>query len=185
MKNVVFTVIIFSLCTLPAAAGDIKGKVGGKAGNTMVVWVEGVKRFQVPRNRPTISQSGTRFSPSVLVVVAGQTVDMPNDDNVAHNVFSYSPVKPFNLGIYPKGELRSVTFTRTGVVDLFCSIHRHMNAKIVVVPNPYFSQTTGGGAYSIASVPPGKYVVKIWGQGLGILSKEVVVPARGEVTLDF
>jgi plastocyanin len=185
MKNWVFALLILSLFATRAAAGDIKGKVGGKPGSAVVIWVEGVKKFQVPRNRPSISQSGTRFTPTVLVVVAGQTVDMPNDDNVAHNVFSYSPTKQFNLGIYPKGDMRSVTFPRTGVVDLFCSIHRHMNAKIVVVPNPFFSQTTGGSSYRIESVPPGKYVVKMWGPAMGVVSKEVIIPARGDVYLDF
>jgi hypothetical protein len=90
-----------------------------------------------------------------------------------------------HLGIYPKGESRTVTFTKPGVVDLFCSIHRRMNAKLIVVPNPYFNQADGSGSYRIASVPAGKYVVKMWSEGMGEQSKIVNVPAKGEVTLDF
>src|SRR4051794_162771 len=105
MKKVGFVLgVVLLLCVSHALGGDIKGKAGGKPGAAIVVWVEGVRRFQAPHNRPTISQVGTKFSPAVLVVVVGQTVEMPNDDNVAHNIFSYSPAKQFNLGIYPKGE---------------------------------------------------------------------------------
>jgi plastocyanin len=177
--------VILFLCVSHALGGDIKGNAGGKPGAAVVVWVEGVKRFQIPHNRPSISQIGTRFSPAILVIVAGQTVEMPNDDNVAHNIFSYSPAKQFNLGIYPKGESRTVTFTKPGVVDLFCSIHRRMNAKLIIVPNPFFNQADGGGSYRITSVPAGKYVVKMWSEGMGEQSKTVNVPAKGEVTLDF
>lgn len=186
MKKVgFFPVVVLFLCVSHTLGGDIKGKVIGKPGAAVVVWVEGVRKFQMPHNRPSISQAGTRFSPALLVVVAGQTVEMPNDDNVAHNIFSYSPAKQFNLGIYPKGESRTVTFTKPGVVDLFCSIHRRMNGKLIIVPNPYFTQTAGGDSYRIASVPAGRYVVKLWTEGMGELSKVVTVPARGEVTLDF
>ena len=186
MKKVGFVLgVVLFLCVSQALAGDIKGKASGKPGAVVVVWVEGIRRFQVPHNRPSISQIGTKFSPGLLVVVAGQTVEMPNDDNVAHNIFSYSPAKQFNLGIYPKGESRTVTFTKPGVVDLFCSIHRRMNGKLIIVPNPYFAQTAGGDSYRIAAVPAGRYVVKLWTEGMGELSKVVTVPARGEVTLDF
>src|SRR6185503_17140747 len=186
MKKVGFIpgVILF-LCISHTFGGDIKGKATGKPGAAVVVWVEGVRRFQVPHNRPSISQAGTRFSPALLVVVAGQTVEMPNDDKVAHNIFSYSPAKQFNLGIYPKGESRTVTFTKPGVVDMFCSIHRHMSGKLIIVPNTYFSQARGGDSYRISSVPAGRYVVKMWAEGIGEQSKVVNVPAKGEVTLDF
>src|SRR5262249_39814956 len=120
-------IVLFALMTIglsQASAGDIKGKVDGKAGSTVVVWVEGIRKPAVVKKRAAISQTGMRFSPSLLVVVAGQTVEMPNDDNVAHNVFSYSPAKKFNLGLYPKGESKTVTFDQPGLVDLFCSIHR-------------------------------------------------------------
>ena len=186
MKKLGFVLgVVLFLFASNTLAGDIKGKAGGKPGGAVVVWVEGIRRFQVPPNRPSISQAGTKFMPAVLVVVAGQTVEMPNDDNVAHNIFSYSPAKKFNLGIYPKGESRAVTFTKPGVIDLFCSIHRRMNGKLIVVPNPYFDQARGGDSYRIASVPAGRYIVKIWAEGMAEQSRIVNVPAKGEVTLDF
>src|SRR5215510_14092004 len=129
--------LLLSLGVSQAIAGNIKGKVTGQVG-AVVVWVEGVQGSEVPANKPSISQRGMRFFPSLLVVVVGQTVQMPNDDNVAHNVFSFSPTKKFNLGIYPKGEIKEVKFEQSGMVDLFCSIHKQMKGKILVVPNRFY-----------------------------------------------
>jgi hypothetical protein len=126
-----------------------------------------------------------RFFPSLLVVVSGQTVQMPNDDNVAHNVFSFSPSKKFNLGIYPKGEHKEVTFEQAGVVDIFCSIHQQMKGRILVVPNPFYSRTRGDGNYLIASVPAGKYTLRMWSENGALEAKEVVVPEKGDVAVDF
>ena len=150
-----------SLWSLPAWAGDIKGKVTvkGATSGDIVVWVEGVKGT-VPRDKPQIAQHGAKFTPSFMVLVAGQTIDMPNDDKIAHNVFSPSKTKKFNLGIYPKGTAKSVTFDKVGVVDMFCSIHRQMKAKIVVVPNQYFSTTEPDKEFVIKNVPPDKYTLK-------------------------
>lgn len=167
-------------------AGDIKGKLTGKeTGSEAVVWVEGVKGFKVPTEKPAISQTGAKFSPHLLVVVAGQTVSMPNDDQIIHNVFSKSPAKSFNLGFYAQGEARDVTFEKPGIVSLFCSLHRQMNAKIVIVPNPYFAQATLGGDFVIKGVPAGKYVLKAWTDGAPEKTLDVTVPESGNVVADF
>jgi len=167
-----------------ARAGDIIGTVRGKTG-AVVVWVEGVKRFQIPNTRPSISQRGQRFSPPLLVIVAGQTVDIPNDDEVAHNVFSLSPGNEFNLAMYPTGKSKSVLFKRPGVVEISCLEHHHMNAKIIVVPTPYYARIDAGEEYRIAGLPPGKYVVRVWSQNIGTQSKAITVPETGDARADF
>jgi plastocyanin len=167
-----------------ALAGNIVGKVKGKTGN-VVVWVEGVKEFSVPASKPSFSQRGMVFFPSMLVIVAGQTVQMPNDDNVVHNVYSFSPTKKFNLGIYPKGENREVMFDRPGVVELFCSIHKQMKGKILIVPNPFYARIGSSETYHITYLPAGTYTVKLWTDAGVQQSKRVVVPAKGDVEVDF
>jgi plastocyanin len=184
MKRFVIALTLLLSLVSPALAGNIRGKVNGKIG-TVVVWVEGIQNFEVPTNKPSISQRGMRFFPSLLVIVAGQSVQMPNDDNVAHNVFSFSPTKKFNLGIYPKGEYKEVTFEQPGIVDLFCSIHNQMKGRILIVPNPFYYRTRGEGTYLISSVPAGKYTLKMWSESGNLETREVVVPASGDVTVDF
>jgi len=119
----------------------------------MAVWIDGLSASALPRETPVLSQRNIQFSSQLMVVVIGQTVDMPNEDDVAHNVYSSSSAKPFNLGIYPKGGTRHVTFDRVGTVDVRCSIHRRMTARIVVVPNSYYALTAIGSRYQITNVP--------------------------------
>lgn len=182
-----FSMAIALLLTVGAAqtlAGNIVGRVKGISGN-VVVWVEGVKEFPVPTNKPSFSQRGMVFFPSLLVIVAGQTVQMPNDDSVVHNVYSFSPAKKFNLGMYPKGEHKEVTFEHSGVVELFCSIHKQMKGKILIVPNPYYDRIGSSETYRINSLPPGTYTLKVWSDSGVQKSKSVVVPAKGDVTINF
>lgn len=163
MKQLVLVPLFISVLALPAFSADITGSVSvkGKKSGKLVVYLEGVKGAKAPTKKPKIAQKGTKFTPNFMVVVAGQTVEMPNDDKIAHNVFSPSKTKKFNLGIYPKGTSKSVKFDKVGSVNLLCSIHRKMRAKIIVVPNKYYAVTKPGGKFTIKNVPPGKYTLKV------------------------
>jgi plastocyanin len=178
----------------PAGAGSIKGLVTIEAlaakGSSelqtpvpMAVWIDGLSASALPRETPVLSQRNVQFSSQLMVVVAGQTVDMPNEDDVAHNVYSSSPAKPFNLGIYPKGGTRHVTFDRVGTVDVRCSIHRRMTARIVVVPNSYYALTAIGSRYQITNVPAGDYRLHAWAQGFPELEQWIKVPENGDLIL--
>jgi plastocyanin len=168
-----------------AAGGNIDGKIVGSSGNLLqhpaVVWLEGDLPIQTASNTgPVMAQHGGQFVPSFLVVVAGQTVDMRNEDDVAHNVYSVSPAKQFNLGYYAKGEPKSVTFDRPGLIAVFCQIHSFMRAKILVVPNRYYSTVAIDGTFRIRNVPAGKFTVMVWDDGVSSFSREVTVPKGGK-----
>jgi plastocyanin len=179
----------------PAGAGTIKGLVtleapSAKHGSSELqptlpaaVWIDGPSASALPKARPVLSQRNVQFSSPLLLVVVGQTVDMPNEDDVAHNVYSSSPAKLFNLGIYPKGGTRQVTFDQVGTVDVRCSIHRRMSARIVVVPNSYYALTAIGSRYQITNVPAGAYRLHAWAQGLPELEQWINVPQNGDLIL--
>jgi plastocyanin len=133
-----------------------------------------------------IAQEGAVFSPHVLPVMAGTTVEWPNNDRIYHNVFSMSDAKQFDLGLY-KGNPpdKRVTFDKPGRVDVFCSIHTSMNCIVLVLENPYFAATDKNGNYSIPDVPPGKYKLKAWHERLPADEREIIVPTNGEVRVDF
>ena len=82
-----------------------------------------------------------------------------------HNVFSPSNPGRFNLGTYSRGDSRSVTLSEPGDVVVLCNIHMEMEAHILVLDGPHFASTDAGGAYRIASVPPGTYTAKVWQRG--------------------
>ena len=95
------------------------------------------------------------FTPHVLPVMAGTTVDFPNSDPIFHNAFSSYNGQIFDVGLYPPGTSRSVRFTRPGVVRVFCNIHPAMSAIILVLNTPYFVKTAKDGSFEM-NVPPGR-----------------------------
>lgn len=109
--------------------------------------------------RGSVAQKDETFVPHVLAVLRGTTVDFPNSDEVFHNVFSLSSARAFDLGRYPRGSSRPVTFEKAGRVDVFCHIHSDMSAIVLVLDNPFYAAPDAKGHFVIDSVPPGDYTV--------------------------
>jgi len=156
---------------------------------TAVVFLETAPRgaFEVPLpGRAVLDQRNETFVPHVLAVAVGTTVDFPNSDRVFHNVFSLSKVKRFDLGRYPRGASRSVRFDRPGMVRVFCEIHSHMSAFVLVFAHRFFDKTDESGRYRIEDVPPGTYTLAVWNEGEVRSTRKVRVPAGGgDVVQDF
>ena len=131
-----------------------------------------------------VVQENAMFSPHVMPILQGTVVEWPNEDDIFHNVFSFSEAKPFDLGLY-KDEVKRVRFDQPGRVDVFCSIHKDMSCIILVMPNPWFALSDDEGRYEIRDVPAGTYKVKAWHERLPPQTVDVVVPADGVVEVDF
>ena len=113
-------------------------------------------------------------------------VDFPNSDETYHNVFSLSPVEPFDLGRYAAGRSKSVRFDQPGIVRVFCDIHSHMSAWVLVFGHRFFAITNEDGSYRIDGVPPGTYNVLVWHELFGSDSRSIRVNGSGEdVELNF
>ncbi len=139
--------------------------------------------------RATIAQKDKTFSPHVLAVPTGSSVDFPNFDPIFHNAFSSYSGQVFDIGLYPPGSTRSVRFTREGVVRVFCNIHSSMSAIIVVLPTPYFAVTKRDGSFEIPQVPAGEYDLSIFHErateaALRELSRRVSI-REGETAIPF
>ena len=109
----------------------------------VVVSAQPVGRAESRRHLPahaTMLQKGKMFTPHILPVMAGTTVDFPNFDPIFHNAFSSYNGQIFDVGLYPPGTSRSVRFTRPGVVRVFCNIHPTMSAIILVLEHAVFRQ---------------------------------------------
>jgi plastocyanin len=165
------------VCATPAWAGEVRGRVGiGVAGASVedagpiVVYLESAGaqplHFELPSHPLELHQKDASFSPSFLVIAAGEAVVMPNDDVIFHNVFSYSTPNDFDLGLYPRGESRTKTFQYPGVVRVYCSIHESMNATIFVAPSIWHAVADAKGDFVIRDVPPGKYRLRTWNRRL-------------------
>lgn len=132
-----------------------------------------------------VAQRGAAFSPHIMPVLVGTTVEWPNYDDILHNVFSMSEAKPFDLDLYKAPVIKNVTFDQPGRVDVYCSIHPAMSCVVLVMENPFFASTDGKGRYSIPNVPAGTYKLKAWYERLPAEIKEITVPESGEVKIDF
>jgi hypothetical protein len=134
----------------------------------------------------TMSQVNETFVPHVLAVRVGTVVDFPNQDRTYHNVFSLSKTKRFDLGRYAKGRSKQVQFDEPGIVQVFCDIHSHMSAFILVFAHRFFAVTDEQGDYRIDQVPAGTYNVVAWYEGSVRQVRAVTIPADGRtVTEDF
>jgi plastocyanin len=110
----------------------------------------------------TMTQTDTAFVPSTLAVPTGTTVEFPNGDPFFHNVFSYSQVQRFDLGRYPIGQSKAVTFNDPGIVKIYCEVHDFMRAAVLVLDTPHFAVVDEDGSFAITGVPPGDYELIAW-----------------------
>src|SRR5947209_5901702 len=139
------SLICFSLCWLAllggsAAAATVSGRIDiapsshrerSQNSSEIVVWLEPVETAAppaLPVDHVTLLQKDKTFSPHVLAITVGSTVDFPNADPIFHNAFSVFDGQIFDVGLYPPGTSRSVHFHRPGVVRVFCNIHPSMSA---------------------------------------------------------
>lgn len=175
--------------SLPLAAGDLHGKVtakGARDSADAVVYVAAIpgKTFPPPAEHAKVDQASLAFRPRVTALLVGTTVDFLNSDALLHNVYSPEAcADKFNLGTWPKGQVRSFTFKKECATVLLCRVHPEMEAFVVAVPTPWFAVTKADGSYSIADVPDGAYTVKVWHPKLKAAQRAVKV--AGATAADF
>jgi plastocyanin len=169
--------MILSVHAAPANGATVTGKVelrdSREAAVTkkmdysgVVVWLEPTG---VPAAKPApaamrarMIQKDKTFTPHVLAIPVGATVDFPNFDPIFHNAFSNYNGKTFDLSLYAPGTTKSVVFSKPGVVRVFCNIHANMSAVIVVLDTPYFDVSKRTGAFEITGVPQGDYGLRVF-----------------------
>jgi hypothetical protein len=124
-------------------------------------------RGPLPVMKAELRQENETFIPHVVAVTKGSWVDFPNDDPFFHNVFSLSSAGTFNLGRYPRGQTRARQFNKPGLVKVYCDIHSHMSASILVLNHPYFAIPALDGTFELPDVPPGRYTLVGWHERVG------------------
>lgn len=177
MPRLAATLIVVAAATivaapLPELAGTVR--VGAKLQADAVVWLD-VPNAPPPAApmRAVLDQRNLMFSPHVLAVRTGTVVELPNNDLVFHNVFSFHDGKKFDLGLYPVGTTRRLTFERPGLSRLFCNIHPAMAAYIMAVDTPFFAVSDRQGRFSLRGVPASSFTWRAWRPGGEIVSGTV------------
>jgi len=153
-----------------------------------VVYLEG--SFPKAGALPTkqIKQKDLAFTPGLLPVRVGTKVEFPNlDYDTYHNIFSYSPVKRFDLGRYRPDEkpVPFQVFDVPGLVTLRCDIHEHMRGLILVLNTPHFVLTDAQGRFRLGGLPSGRYVLKAWVSSNVTLERPVELRSGAHLKVDF
>jgi plastocyanin len=195
-KGALSALALWSLAgAFPLCAGSVSGRVEFTRSQDssarkrdysgVVVWLEplgAAAPSPVKPHRAEMIQKAKTFTPHVLPILVGTTVDFPNYDPIYHNAFSNYDGQIFDIGLYPPGGTRAIAFRREGVVRVFCNIHPAMSAVIVVLKSPYFSTSNRAGEFVIADVPAGSYRLHVFHerateQTLDALTRSVEVGA--------
>ena len=127
-----------------------------------------------------------RFHPHVAVGQTGAEVHIFNDDPVMHNTnVIVDNSTALNVAMVAGGNSIKKRLKKAGLHLVKCNVHKFMQAYRLVFDDPYFDQTTETGQFSIAGVSPGLHRITVWHETLGMLEKDVQVPARGTVVVDM
>jgi plastocyanin len=135
--------------------------------------------------RASILQQNETFVPHVVAITTGSIVDFPNGDPFFHDVFSLSRSGSFDLGSYPKGKNKSEKFMRPGLIKVYCHIHSHMTASIMVFDHPYFTMPAADGSFAIDDLPAGTYAVSAWHERIGESTQPVTIETGRTAVLQF
>ncbi|MBV8500718.1 MAG: methylamine utilization protein [Paucibacter sp.] len=159
---------LFALLLLPALAAQALPwtvQVKNAAGQPLVDAVVAVELRGKPSHttsaKAEMGQRDRQFTPQLLVVQTGTAVSFPNFDTVRHHVYSFSPIKSFEIRLYAGTPAAPVTFDKPGVATLGCNIHDRMSARIVVVDTPLFARTDAKGQATL-DLPPGDHELQVW-----------------------
>ena len=145
-------------------AATVVNEQGQPIADAVVVAVpaDGSLRPPARPREDVVDQVDKEFLPKVLVIGVGTGVVFPNNDNVRHHVYSFSPAKRFELPLYTGVPAQPVVFDKAGVIVLGCNIHDWMVGYIYVSESPHFAKTDKDGKAVLTELPPRSYVVRVW-----------------------
>ena len=189
MRILVLGILFFggSILAFGSVSGVVTVENGVSNKTPVVVYIE--KAAEMPIKPALISakmaQKNETFLPESLVVIKGQKIDFPNQDQVFHNIFSVTPGNEFDLGLYRGGVSKSIEMQTAGEVNVYCNIHPNMEAKILVLQNPFYTTISSDGTFKISDIPGGDYTLVAWSALHEPIKKRVSVYQGNISGLDF
>jgi plastocyanin len=146
----------------------------------------GSRTFDVPKDPVVLDQQGCKYHPHVLGVIAGQTVQIKNDDMTTHNIHpTPKDNREWNESQPPSSPALEKNFAREEIMlPVKCNQHPWMKMYINVVKTPFFAVTDKSGKYEIKGLPPGDYTIAFVHEKLGEQDQKVTVAAKDSKTVD-
>lgn len=161
---------------------------GGNLANVFVYVKEGLgnRTFDIPKDAIKLDQSGCRYHPHVLGVVAGQTVEIVNSDPTTHNIHpTPKDNREWNESQPPKSAPLEKNFAREEIMlPVKCNQHPWMKMYVNVTKSPFYAVTGPDGKYQIPGLPPGDYTIAFVHEKLGEQDVKVTLAAKDSKTVD-
>ena len=132
-----------------------------------------------------VEMIGKKYTPRVSAITVDSEIQIPNHDSILHNAFSLSKPNDFDLGLYKNSEGKRHTFSEPGLVRIFCNVHYHMVAYVLVLDTPYYTQANSDGSFSLDNLPTGKGKLIIWHERSRKKIKTIDLPVEGELNLNL
>ena len=168
---------------------DIVVAKDGSLANVFVYIKEGLgdRKFERPKDPVVIDQKHCMFTPRVLGVMVGQTIEIHNSDSFLHNVHSLpKKSRQFNAAMPIPGMTLKKRFMAPEVmVRIKCDVHGWMKAWVGVLKHPFYAVSAIDGQFSIKDVPPGTYTIEAWHEKFGTRTASVTVAEGTGATVDF
>src|SRR5262244_3300765 len=142
--------------TIEASNGDLA--------NVFVYVKDGLgsRTFDIPKDAVTLDQEGCRYHPHVLGVMAGQNLEVKNDDKTTHNIHPTPKAgnQEWNESQGPGAAPIVKSFGREEIMlPVKCNQHPWMKMYINVMKSPFYAVTDKSGKYEIKGLPPGDYTI--------------------------
>ena len=121
------------------------------------------KDFEPPQNPAVLDQVGCMYTPHVVGVMVGQTLEVHNSDATLHNVMGTPRNNPpFNFGMPVPGGTYNLVFKQPEMkLNTKCFMHPWMSGYVHVLEHPFFAVTGEDGTFTIQGLPPGDYEVSV------------------------
>jgi len=164
----------------------------GRLANVFVYVKEGLggRTFEAPKEAVTLDQSGCRYHPHVMGVMAGQTIKIVNSDSTTHNIHpSPSPTsgnREWNESQAPQAAALEKTFGREEIMlPVKCNQHPWMKMYVSVVKSPFYAVSGPDGKYELKGLPPGDYTLAFVHEKFGEKTQKVTLAAKDSKSVDI
>jgi plastocyanin len=161
---------------------------GSKLANVFVYVKSGLgsRTFDVPSAPVTIDQSGCKYHPHVLGVMAGQTLKIVNSDPTTHNIHpTPADNREWNESQPPQAAAIEKNFAREEIMlPVKCNQHPWMKMYVNVVKSPFYAVTGPDGKFEIKGLPPGDYTLAFVQEKMGTQEQKITLAAKDSKTVD-
>lgn len=180
---------------LPSDERTVFGRNGDRdtLQNVLVYVSKGLeeKAFDPPKRPVLLDQKNCVYTPHVVSIMAGQTLEVRNSDAQLHNVMTMPREnKGFNVGMASGADPVERVFAKPEMkVKLQCALHPWMKAYVHVLPHPFHAVTGADGTFTLKGLPPGTYELTVVHEWSGLVadpaSASVTVEAGGTAKAEF